>query len=231
MLSNFADSDVEELTEVDFLPEESGSLPSSEHTQFFIELCKLCIIISEWSDLLRPSGTRRESGRAIDRNTRALNLLAELQQWHQSIPTIIRHPKNLTGFSLWMAMLHIAYQAVRLRFCALLPESTIAMVKAAMEITNVCQNLDRQDLLGSLWNYGIHEFDLAIGQHARQANSKDGTIAAMGKRNLETCLPLLGNFPGAVLWLHKGKCFMRRWRRNGMLIKRAETRKVVLGAR
>ncbi|RDW58194.1 hypothetical protein BP6252_13605 [Coleophoma cylindrospora] len=58
-------SDVEELDEADFQPDEPGSLPTSEHTHFFLELCKLCFIISEWLDLLRPGGVRNPKQMAL----------------------------------------------------------------------------------------------------------------------------------------------------------------------
>lgn len=63
------------------------------------------------------------------------------------------------------------------------------MYRAATEISNVVKDLDRQDLLGSLWNFGIHEFDLAMVLHARQANSKDPATSKTGMRNLQSGLP------------------------------------------
>lgn len=189
MFSNLADSDVEELVEDDFQPDDPGSLRSTEQTLFFIELCKLCFIIVDWLDLLRPGGSRREKANTADRHAQAVRLLAELQQWHRNLPPTLQVPKDLVGFSLWTATLHITYQAAMFRFCALMPESTPAMAKAAVEITNVCQDLNRQDLLGSLWNFGIRGFDLAMGQHARQANSKDREVASSGLQHLKRGIP------------------------------------------
>jgi hypothetical protein len=180
---------VEYLTEADFQPEYPGSLPSAEHTRFFLELVNLCLIISDWLDLLRPGRDRRGRGSTLDRNSRALALLAELQQWHKTIPTTLQTPKSCTGFTLWTATLHVTYQAALLRFCTLLPEGTDTMYRAATEISNVVKDLDRQDLLGSLWNFGIHEFDLAMVLHARQANSKDPATSKTGMRNLQSGLP------------------------------------------
>jgi hypothetical protein len=184
------------LTDADFQPEYPGSLPSAEHTRFFLELVNLCLIISSWLDLLRPwrdgQGGR---GNNLDRNSRALALLSELQQWHKGIPTTLQAPKHPSGvgkgsgFTLWTATLHITYQAALLRFCTLLPEGTDTMFKAAAEISHVCEDLDRQDLLGSLWNFGIHEFDLAMVLHARQANSADPATSRTGMRNLQRGLP------------------------------------------
>lgn len=63
------------------------------------------------------------------------------------------------------------------------------MFRAATDISHVCEDLDRQDLLGSLWNFGIHEFDLAMVLHARQANSADSATSRTGLRNLQRGLP------------------------------------------
>ncbi|RFU33870.1 hypothetical protein B7463_g2470, partial [Scytalidium lignicola] len=186
---NLADSDVEELNEIDFQPEDPGSLPSTEHTQFFLELYKLCLIIADWLDLLRPGGPRRHKVSTLDRSLRTLELLADLENWHKSVPAILRPPENLVGFSLWTATLHITYQAVLLRFSTLLSDGADTMSRAAMEISSVCEDLDRQDLLGSLWNFGIHEFDLAMCQHAREANSKDPVVARQGLLRLKRGLP------------------------------------------
>ncbi|OAL35122.1 hypothetical protein AYO20_05599 [Fonsecaea nubica] len=202
---NLADCDVEYLTEADFQPEYPGSLPSAEHTRFFLELVNLCLIISSWLDLLRPCRYRDHQGGGrgnnLDRNSRALALLTELQQWHKGIPTTLQPPRSSaggggggggalgTGFTLWTATLHITYQAALLRFCTLLPEGTDTMFRAAADISHVCEDLDRQDLLGSLWNFGIHEFDLAMVLHARQANSSDPATSRTGVRNLQRGLP------------------------------------------
>ena len=85
--------------------------------------------------------------------------------------------------------MHITYQAALLRFSSLVPDGTASMYKAATEISIVCEDLDRQGLLGSLWNFGIHEIDLAMVMHARQANSKDPATAKTGMRNLQRGLP------------------------------------------
>lgn len=187
--SNLLDCDVEDLSDADFQPEYPGSLPSAEHTRFFLELVKLCLIISDWLDLLRPSRIGHGRGSNLDRNSRALILLAELQQWHKNVPTNLQPPKNSTGFPLWTATLHITYQAAVLRFCTLLPEGADTSYQAATEICNMCEDLDRQDLLGSLWNFGIHEFDLAMVLHARQSNSKDPATSRTGMRNIQRGLP------------------------------------------
>jgi len=188
---NLADSDVEELTEADFKPEEPGCLPSLEHTQFFLELCNLCFIIVDWLDLLRPGGIRQKRKSKIDRDGKALSLLGELQQWHVNLPPHLQLPRSYTGLSLWTATLHITYQAVLLRFSALLPGSANTVHDAVMQISRLCEELDQQDLLGSLWNFGIHDFDLAMTQHAREANDKDPRVSRTGLTNLRRGLPWL----------------------------------------
>lgn len=188
---NLADSDVEELDDADFQADEPGSLSSWEHTHFFLQLCKLCFIISEWLDLLRPGGPRNKKKIKTQEDLQATLLFTDLQQWYDSIPLALQAPKDCRGFSLWTATLQITYQAALLRFSARLPGFQIASDIAAAQISLVCEDLDRQGLLGSLWGFGIHEFDLAMAQHARSSNSSDSSIALVGLENLRKGLPWL----------------------------------------
>ncbi|KAJ9145456.1 Fungal specific transcription factor domain-containing protein [Pleurostoma richardsiae] len=189
------DSDVDLLTVSDFQLEEAGSLPSSEHTHFFIQLCELCFIISDWLDVFRPGGPRRrtqsEEERRQERIRKTRKCISDLTNWHHDLPGIMQAPLANSGFTLWTATLHITYYAAQLRFSALLPDSTDAVYEAASKITDICGDLDRQGLLHSLWNFGIHEFDLAMGQHARQVNSKSPGVSGVGFQNLRRGLPLI----------------------------------------
>ncbi|KAL3471040.1 fungal-specific transcription factor domain-containing protein [Aspergillus californicus] len=181
---NLADSDVGPLTAVDFQPEEAGSLPSAEHTEMFLALCNLCHIISGWLDLLRPGVARQGTPEFRINNIRhQVDLLA---RWLDSLPPVLAAPT-----SLWSATVHIVYHAAVLRFTAILPRQAELVYESANRISNICQDLQRRDLLDSLWQFGIHEFDLAMGQHARRANSRTPAERDTGLDSLRSGLPVL----------------------------------------
>ncbi|KAJ6443234.1 mucoidy inhibitor A [Purpureocillium lavendulum] len=165
---------------IDFELEETGALPNAEATQFLKSVCNLCFIIGGWLNLLRP-GNRRRKRQGKD----------EIQTWHQGLPAILQPPLQLTGFSLWSATLHITYCATMLRFAALLHDGIETVHAMAAQITKTCEDLNSQGLLYSLWNFGIHELDLAMGQHARQVNGKNEEAACSAFQKLQTGLPLI----------------------------------------
>ena len=80
--------------------------------------------------------------------------ICKLIRWRNNLPAMLQAPVTYAGFSLWTATLHITYHAAMLRFYALLPEGTDTVYQAASRITDICQDLDRQGLLHSLWSFG-----------------------------------------------------------------------------
>ncbi|KAL2817060.1 fungal-specific transcription factor domain-containing protein [Aspergillus cavernicola] len=181
---NLADSDVEPLSSVDFQPEEAGSLPSTEHTEMFIALCNLCHIISGWLDLLRPGVARQGTPESRISNIRCQVTL--LAQWFESLPPVLA-----AATSLWSATLHIVYHAAMLRFTAMLPRQTELVYDAATQISRISEDLQQRNLLTSLWQFGIHEIDLAMGQQARRANSRSQSEREIGLNSLRSGLPVL----------------------------------------
>ncbi|KAK5124765.1 hypothetical protein LTR85_001478 [Meristemomyces frigidus] len=190
-----ADSDVEDLIETDFQADEPGSLPSSEHAQFFVELCKLCRIISCWLDLLRPGANAGipSDERARERTRQTQLLLSELQEWRERLPASMQTPppSRHDGLSLWTATLHITFEAALLRLSTLLPDGAAAVFEAAAGIIDICSSLKHRELLDSLWSFGVHDLDLALGQQARCANSQYAAVSSEGTRHLRRGLPLL----------------------------------------
>jgi hypothetical protein len=181
---------VEPLHESDFQPEEAGSLPSTEHTQLFLHLNRLCLIIASWLDHLRPGGYgQSKEALAEQRPIRTRERMKDLSEWYDSLPTNLRPPEDGVGFSLWAGALHITYNAAVLRFAAILPEGGDLVYEAATRMTASCEDLHRQNLLCSLWNFGIHEFDLAMGQYARQAKSRE--YSALALNSIRRYLPLM----------------------------------------
>ncbi|RKK62295.1 hypothetical protein BFJ69_g17036 [Fusarium oxysporum] len=87
----------------------------------------------------------------------------------------------------------------------------------ANRITKVCQDLHHQGLLYSLWTFGIHELDLAMGQHARQANSRNRELAAAGLDNLRLGLPLMEHLSERNSVASQGSAFYK------LLIERGES--------
>lgn len=192
---NMADSDMDRLLESDLQPESAGSLPNAEHTAVFLELSKLSQIICDWLDILRPVQNARISPKQrLERQAQhTRTLLDRLMIWFDHLPPVMRPPtaNSLSGYTLWTATLHIAFQAALLRFSSLLPESTVSVQKAATMIITICEDLFHRDLLGSLWSFAAHELDLALGYQARAANSQSPVGAAEGREQLRRGLPLL----------------------------------------
>lgn len=185
---------MELLTDSDFEPEQSGAIPNAEASEFLKSMCSLCFIICDWLNMLRPGSrlaqTRSKEEKQRDREIGTQKCLVELESWHRELPSILRAPPNLARFSLWAATLHITYCATMLRFAALLPDGMQTVHLMASEITNTCKGLHESSLLGSLWNFGIHELDLAMGQHARLVN-RNSDDAAPALKELMAGLPLI----------------------------------------
>ncbi|RKK78558.1 hypothetical protein BFJ71_g16466 [Fusarium oxysporum] len=222
------DCDVELLSREDLSEEELGALPRAEESQFFMVICDLCLIIGEWLDLLRPGkmryapkhgpGSQAASSADQDRKVqRTRELVAQMSTWHQQLPAILKSPEDCAGFSLWSATIHIAYCAAMLRFHLLLADETDIVFSMANRITKVCQDLHHQGLLYSLWTFGIHELDLAMGQHARQANSRNRELAAAGLNNLRLGLPLMEHLSERNSVASQGSAFYK------LLIERGES--------
>ncbi|EXA30138.1 hypothetical protein FOVG_18457 [Fusarium oxysporum f. sp. pisi HDV247] len=222
------DCDVELLSREDLSEEELGALPRAEESQFFMVICDLCLIIGEWLDLLRPGkvryapkhgpGSQAASSADQDRKVqRTRELVAQMSTWHQQLPAILKSPEDCAGFSLWSATIHIAYCAAMLRFHLLLADETDIVFSMANRITKVCQDLHHQGLLYSLWTFGIHELDLAMGQHARQANSRNRELAAAGLDNLRLGLPLMEHLSERNSVASQGSAFYK------LLIERGES--------
>ncbi|KAM0555903.1 hypothetical protein ACHAPJ_006305 [Fusarium lateritium] len=222
------DCDVELLNREDLSEEELGALPRAEESQFFMAICDLCLIIGEWLDLLRPGKLRyasrfrpnpeAASSPSQEQKTRETReLITHMSIWYQQLPAILKPPENCAGFSLWSATIHIAYCAAMLRFHLLLADGVDMVFAMANRITTICQDLHQQGLLYSLWTFGIHELDLAMGQHARQANSRDKDVAAAGLENLRLGLPLMDYLSERNSVAGQGSAFYK------VLIERAES--------
>lgn len=163
-------------------------------------MCDLCLIIADWLDLLKPSRfgsavnyqhRQTNSNREAETAAQSQILVQELYRWHADLRAVLQPPLQGAGFTLWSATLHITYCAALLRFEALVPGHVDTVHQMAGEITKTGCDLMSQGLISSLWTFGIHEIDLAMGQHARQANSQNSDLAAAGLRSLQTGLPLL----------------------------------------
>jgi hypothetical protein len=129
-----------------------------------ISACNLCHIISCWLDLLRPGIARQDSPESRITNLR--NQLS-LQNWLKNLLQILTNP-----ISLWSAILDIVYHAAILRFTAILPihdhnglgqEHSNPLYTSAIQISTIRTAFQSQNLLDSLWPFGIHELDLAMG--------------------------------------------------------------------
>ncbi|GME60349.1 hypothetical protein B7463_g2470 [Neofusicoccum parvum] len=188
-----ADTDVPLPTEADFSPDEPGGLPLTEHVQFFLALCKLCFIIVDWLELLRPGRMSWGHGSSSPYADQALTVSIALETWLAELPAVMQPPRELQGFSLWTGTLHILYHSVILRFYASLsgPSAAEHVHNAAVKILGIGKDLSSQGLLGSLWGFGIHQFDLAMGQHARETKSDDKETAANALSNLRQGIPFM----------------------------------------
>ncbi|KAK7546264.1 fungal-specific transcription factor domain-containing protein [Phyllosticta citricarpa] len=192
---HLADTDVPLLTEADFAPDEPGGLPSTEHIQFFLALCRLCFLIVEWMELLRPgrmawghhgSGSNGAASSRESYVDQTASVRVALETWLAELPPAMRAPADgASGFALWPGTLHIAYNAVVLRLYASLTGAAAAekVHNAAVRIVDICGALAAQNLLESLWGFGIHQLDLAVGQHARETKAAEPSVAegALGR--------------------------------------------------
>ncbi|KAK8179131.1 fungal-specific transcription factor domain-containing protein [Phyllosticta citribraziliensis] len=192
---HLADTDVPLPSEADFSPDEPGGLPSTEHIQFFLSLCQLCFLIVEWMELLRPgrmawgshgggSSSSASSEEPYVDQTASVRL--ELETWLAELPPAMQAPADgASGFALWPGTLHIAYYAVVLRLYASLTGAAAAekVHTAAERILDIGKDLAAQNLLESLWGFGLHQLDLAVGQHARETKSAEQGVAesALGR--------------------------------------------------
>ncbi|KAK8258238.1 fungal-specific transcription factor domain-containing protein [Phyllosticta capitalensis] len=190
---HLADTDVPLLTETDFHPDEPGGLPSTEHIQFFLSLCRLCFLIVEWMELLRPGRMAWGRGSSSPYIDQTASVRLSLESWLAELPPTMQAPADFTGFSLWTATLHVAYYAVVLRLYASLTGAAAAekVHNAAVRILDICKDLAAQNLLESLWGFGIHQLDLAVGQHARETKSSDTAMAESALERLKEGINLM----------------------------------------
>ncbi|KIX01382.1 uncharacterized protein Z518_09107 [Rhinocladiella mackenziei CBS 650.93] len=192
---NLDDSDVPELVERDLQPVEPGALSCVEHTEFFLQSIDLCFIISTWLDSLRPGGpAKRRASRngRPNREEQTRRCCAELSNWYTNLSPAMRPPHSRRShYSLWSGMLNMCYHAATLRFYSRDPDAKGKLHDAAVSISQICVDLCEQDLIDSIWVYGIHQLDLAMCQHARESRDDDPDVAEQGLQNLRTSLPIL----------------------------------------
>ncbi|KAK8169391.1 fungal-specific transcription factor domain-containing protein [Phyllosticta citrichinensis] len=185
---HLADTDVPLPSEADFSPDDPGGLPSTEHIQFFLSLCRLCFLIVEWMELLRPGRMAWGHGSSASEPyvDQTASVRLELETWLAELPPAMQAPADgASGFALWPGTLHIAYYAVVLRLYASLTGAAAAdkVHTAAERILDIGKDLAAQNLLESLWGFGLHQLDLAVGQHARETKSAEQGVAesALGR--------------------------------------------------
>lgn len=190
---HFADTDVPLPSEADFAPDELGGLPCTEHVQFFLCLCRLCFIIVDWLELRRPGHMYWGHGSSSPSTDQVNSIREALGSWASDLPAAMQAPRHCRGFSLWTATLHIVYQAVILRVSASSsgPLAAGTAHDAAVSILQIGADLEDSNLLGSLWGFGIHQFDLAMGQHARETKSDEQDASETAFSNLRKGLPLM----------------------------------------
>lgn len=178
---HFADTDVPLPSEADFAPDELGGLPYTEHVQFFLCLCRLCFIIVDWLELRRPGHMYWGHGSSSPSTDQVNSIREALGSWASDLPAAMQ------------ATLHIVYQAVILRVSASSsgPLAAGTAHDAAVSILQIGADLEDSNLLGSLWGFGIHQFDLAMGQHARETKSDEQDASETAFSNLRKGLPLM----------------------------------------
>ncbi|KAL6246782.1 hypothetical protein RBB50_006089 [Rhinocladiella similis] len=187
---NLADSDVPALQHCDFEPNEPGALACAEHIDFFLAAISLCFIVNDWLDCLRPGG-RDENSYLLRREEGSQRAQEELQRWLSHLPLTMNPNRQHSRHTLWSGTLHIAYHAAVIRFDSIAGGNTEVAHDAATAISKICLALFEQDLISSMWVFGIHQLYLAMCQHARESRDPNPSISTGGLQNLQESLPIL----------------------------------------
>ncbi|KFH41404.1 Cutinase transcription factor 1 alpha-like protein [Hapsidospora chrysogenum ATCC 11550] len=197
---NLDDSDVEMLTEEDFIEDESeggGEFPPDPvHVQFFLQYVKLCEIMGLVLSQQYSVASKGRQRNAIDLTHSDM----ALADWLQNCPDIVRWSGGHHRF--WAALLHSNYYTT---LCLLhrahmppngsrgfpeespYPSRNIAFQAAAM-ITSIVENLSAHGELRYCPAFIVYSLFSALIMHVYQMRSPVPSIQQVTQARLRSCL-------------------------------------------
>ncbi|OTB03319.1 hypothetical protein M426DRAFT_321889 [Hypoxylon sp. CI-4A] len=202
---NLDDSDVEMLTEDDFIEDEpdnvSGSGPDPIHVQFFLQYVKLCeimgLVLSQQYSV--ASKGRRQNAIDLTHSDMAL------ADWLQNCPKIVYW--EMPRHHFWSALLHSNYyttlcllhrahmppntsSAARFPDDSSYPSRNIAFQAAGM-ITSIIENLSAHDELRYCPAFVVYSLFSALIMHVYQMRSPVPSIQQVTQARIRTCMESL----------------------------------------
>ncbi|OAA69057.1 cutinase transcription factor 1 alpha [Cordyceps fumosorosea ARSEF 2679] len=197
---NLDDSDVEMLTEDDFIEDESGNnpefAPDQIHVQFFLQYVKLCEIMGLVLSQQYSVASKGRQRNAIDLTHSDM----ALADWLQNCPKIVYW--EMPRHHFWSALLHSNYYTT---LCLLhrahmppngglrslddspYPSRNIAFQAAAM-ITSIVENLAAHDQLRYCPAFIVYSLFSALIMHVYQMRSPVPSIQQVTHDRLRSCM-------------------------------------------
>lgn len=202
---NLDDSDVEMLTEDDFIEDEpdnaSGFAPDPIHVQFFLQYVKLCeimgLVLSQQYSV--ASKGRRQNAIDLTHSDMAL------ADWLQNCPKLVYW--EMPRHHFWSALLHSNYyttlcllhrahmppnhsNAARFPDDSSYPSRNIAFQAAGM-ITSIIENLSAHDELRYCPAFVVYSLFSALIMHVYQMRSPVPSIQQVTQVRIRTCMEAL----------------------------------------
>ncbi|KAI7470036.1 hypothetical protein KC351_g12878 [Hortaea werneckii] len=215
---NIEDSDVEMVSEDDFVDDEGPDRPSEYapdpiHVQFFLNYVKLCEIMGLVLSQQYGVANRMRRNTAIDLTHSDM----ALADWLQNCPPEVRWEPQRHHF--WSALLHANYYTT---LCLLhrahmppagssdprtlngypeetaYPSRTIAYQAAGM-ITSIIEGLQSHDQLRYTPAFIVYSLFSALIMHVYQMRSSNQTIVSATQQRMQTCMTALRDV--SKVWL------------------------------
>ncbi|KAG5927620.1 Cutinase transcription factor 1 alpha [Claviceps africana] len=205
------DSDVEMLTEDDFIEDESGHAaefsPDPVHVQFFLQYVKLCEIMGLVLSQQYSVASKGRPRNAIDLTHSDM----ALADWLQNCPKIVYW--EMPRHHFWSALLHSNYYTT---LCLLhrahmppsgskafpdgspYPSRNIAFQAAAM-ITSIVENLAAREELRYCPAFIVYSLFSALIMHVYQMRSPVPSIQQVTQNRLRSCMQALKEV--SAVWL------------------------------
>ncbi|KAL1954427.1 hypothetical protein VTO42DRAFT_1197 [Malbranchea cinnamomea] len=209
---NTDDSDVEMITEDDFIEDEVDQPaeypPDPTHVQFFLQYVKLC-------EIMGLVLSQQYSVASKSRRTNAIDLTHSdmaLADWLQNCPKEVYWERSRHHF--WSALLHSNYYTT---LCLLhrahmppatvtghgsdgisYPSRTIAFQAAAM-ITSITENLQAHDELRYTPAFIVYSLFSALIMHVYQMRSSVPSVVATSQERINICMQALKDV--SKVWL------------------------------
>lgn len=208
---NLDDSDVEMLTEDDFIEEDNdqpGEYPPDPiHVQFFLQYVKLCEIMGLVLSQQYSVASKGRRQNAID----LTHSDVALADWLQSCPKIVYW--EMPRHHFWSALLHSNYYTTlcllhrahmppsgshRFPEDSAYPSRTIAFQAAAM-ITSIIENLSTHGQLRYCPAFVVYSLFSALIMHVYQLRSPVPSIQQVTQDRIRTCMTALKDV--SKVWL------------------------------